>query len=309
MPGLTPGRNPFATEGAWLRCALHAHTTNSDGELAPERVVAHYDRAGFDVLAITDHFVRTEAASTETLLVIPSTEIDADASGENAHVLGLGVRDAPARPQGGFAPLEEVVRWIDEHGGVPYLAHTYWSGLRTGLWEECPGLVGLEVYNAGCELEVGRGFGGTHWDEALERGRLLYGIATDDSHHPGYDTGHAWVWTRCTERSADAVLAALRDGVFYSSCGPVIHELEVGDDAVHVRCSPVASAILMTGRRRGSSVNAGRMGYSHRGRAVATNDDGEIVEARLRRPPRAPYGRLELTDRHGRRAWTNPLWM
>ena len=33
------------------------------------------------------------------------------------------------------------------NGGVPYLAHTYWSGLRTDQWEDCEGLArdrGLE---------------------------------------------------------------------------------------------------------------------------------------------------------------------
>ena len=303
------GADPFAADGTWLRCALHAHTTNSDGDLPPDKLVRHYARAGFDVLAITDHFVRTEVASTDSLLVIPSTEIDATADGQNAHVLGLGVDAEPTRPEGEFAPLEEVVAWVGEHGGVPYLAHTYWSGLRTERWEDCRGLVGIEVYNAGCELEVGRGYGGTHWDEALERGRLLYGIATDDAHNAGYDTACAWVWARCGERSQAAVLEALRSGAFYSSCGPVIHEVEVTGDAVRVRCSPVASAILMTGRRRGSAVHAGRMGYTFRGRALATSDDGEIVEARLARPSRTPYGRVEVTDREGRRAWTNPLWM
>ena len=51
----------FAREGEWLRCALHAHSTRSDGELAPDALAAHYARAGYDVLAITDHWRRTEA--------------------------------------------------------------------------------------------------------------------------------------------------------------------------------------------------------------------------------------------------------
>ena len=46
MPG------PFDAEGEWLRCALHAHTTNSDGELAPSLLVRHYEWAGFDVLSL-----------------------------------------------------------------------------------------------------------------------------------------------------------------------------------------------------------------------------------------------------------------
>jgi histidinol phosphatase-like PHP family hydrolase len=38
-----------------LLCELHAHTTWSDGALAPAELVDLYGRAGFDVLAITDH--------------------------------------------------------------------------------------------------------------------------------------------------------------------------------------------------------------------------------------------------------------
>ena len=49
----------FLQKGTWLKCALHAHTTNSDGELAPADLVRHYEEAGFDALVITDHWIRT----------------------------------------------------------------------------------------------------------------------------------------------------------------------------------------------------------------------------------------------------------
>ena len=304
MPG------PFDAEGEWLRCALHAHTTNSDGELAPSLLVRHYEWAGFDVLAITDHWVRTVEPSTGRLLVIPGTELNAQAGGpeHDAHVLALGVDADPEPPANGFAPLEEVVAWIAASGGVPYLAHSYWSGLRTDQFEACAGLVGIEVYNAGCELEIGRGDAGLHWDEALERGHLLYGIASDDSHHPGYDSGHAWVWARCTERTQAAVLDALREGRFYSSAGPEIHSLELDDGVLTVRCSPVASATLVAGPRRGARVNAGRLGYPHAAEILDRDAAGAITAARLERPWGAEYGRLELADASGRKAWTNPVW-
>jgi len=300
----------FAGPGEWLRCALHAHTTNSDGELPPEMLVRHYEWAGFDVLAITDHWVRTAQPSTDRLLVIPSTELNAQAGGpeHDAHVLALGVETDPERPEGEFADLADTVAWVHEHGGVAYLAHTYWSGLRTDQFENCDGLLGIEVWNAGCELEVGRGDGSLHWDEALERGRLLYAIATDDSHHPGYDSALAWVWARCAERSREAVLDALRTGRFYSSSGPELHELAVADDHVVVRCSPAASVTLFAGRRRGARVNAGRLGYPHRARVLERTADGAITAALLERPPGAPYGRLEVAGAYGGRAWTNPLW-
>jgi hypothetical protein len=306
--------NPFeAPGGVWLRCALHAHTTNSDGELPPDKLVRHYEWAGFDVLAITDHWVRTAEPSTERLLVIPSTELNATAGGreQDAHVLALGLPVDPQLPEAnaGFAPLAEVVAWIAEQGAVPYLAHTYWSGLRTDQFEECEGLVGIEVWNAGCELEVGRGDSTLHWDEALERGRLLYGIAADDSHHPGFDSAFAWTWVRAAERSQAAVLAALREGTFYGSTGPLIRELAVDEESVEVRCSPAQSVTLVAGRRRGARANAGRLGYPHRTQILETDDDGLITRVRLARPPAAPYGRLELATGDGRRAWTNPLWI
>ena len=301
---------PFEGDGVWLRCALHAHTTNSDGEMAPEMLVRHYEWAGFDVLAITDHWVRTEERSTRKLLVIPSVELNAQAGApeQDAHVLALGVQADPVIPEAEFAPLDEVVEWIRVNGGVPYLAHTYWSGLRTEQWEACEGLVGIEVWNAGCELEVGRGDSSLHWDEALERGRRLLALATDDSHHPGYDSGFAWTMVRVAERSQEAVLEALRAGAFYGSTGPEIDNVELGDDAVTVRCSPAASVTLLSGRQRGSRANAGRLGYPNGCEILERDGSGLITACRLDRPWRTPYGRVEVADASGRRAWTNPLW-
>ena len=190
--------HPFDAEGDWLRCALHAHTTNSDGSMAPGMLVGHYDWAGFDVLAITDHWVRTVERSTKTLLVIPGAELNATLAGSrlDAHVVALGIDSDPVQPDLEFDDLPETLAWVAEHGGLPILAHTYWSGLRTSDFERCDSLALIEVYNAACELEVGRGLASLHWDEALEEGRLLYAVATDDSHHPGYDSAQAWVWVR-----------------------------------------------------------------------------------------------------------------
>ncbi len=302
--------NPWDADGSWLKCALHAHTTNSDGELAPDLLVRHYEWAGYDVLAITDHWVRTQERSTKRLLVIPSTELNAwcGPAENDAHVLALGVEADPEIPDAAFGQLQEVVDWIVANGGVPYLAHTYWSGLRTELWENCDGLVGLEVWNTGCELEVGRGDASLQWDEALERGRTWFALATDDSHHPGYDSGFAWTWVKAAEKSQEAVLDALRTGSFYGSTGPVVHGVEVTDDAVVVHCSPAASVTLFTGRARGARANAGRLGYPNGATVLERDDNGLLTAVRLERPWRQPYGRVEVRDAAGGRAWTNPLW-
>jgi hypothetical protein len=222
-------------------------------------------------------------------------------------VLALGVGADPVLPEGNFAPLQEVVDWISANGGVPYLAHTYWSGLRTEQWWDTRGLFGLEVWNSGCELELGRGDSSLHWDEALEHGRPLFAVATDDSHHPGYDSGLAWTWVRAG-RTQEAILEALRTGAFYGSTGPAIHSVEVCEGEIVVRCSPAQSVTLYCGRWRGARANAGRLGYPNLAEIIERNDDELITAARLQRPHDPPYGRVEVCDAQGRKAWTNPLW-
>lgn len=302
--------DPFTADGTWLRCALHAHTTNSDGELPPAALAEHYARAGYDVLAITDHWRRTETASRSGLLVIPSSELNCLLAGErDGHVLAFGIDEEPLELARTRPDLPAAAAWIAQHGGVAYLAHPYWTGAVSRDLELCDGVAGLEVYNAGCELEVGRGLSAVHWDEVLETGRLCFGIAADDSHHPGFDSDLAWVWVRAVERSQPAVLDALSTGSFYSSTGPLIQEIAVADGAVEVRCSPCRSVTLVTGRERGAAVNAGRLGYRYGAEILSQTDEGAITGARLERPARNPYGRVEVVDLQGRKAWTNPLWI
>lgn len=301
--------NPLATDGTWLRCALHAHTTRSDGELSPQELVRHYEAADFDVLAITDHWVRTEAESTERLLVIPSSELSFVLPGDaEGHLLAFGIDEDPLEFVRTRPDLAAAATWVAEHAGVAYLAHPYWTGVAASGFSLGEDVAGLEVYNGGCELETGRGHSTVHWDDLLERGEHCHGIASDDSHHAELDSRVAWVWARVRERSQAAVLAALASGSFYSSAGPVLHELDADDGIVEVRCSPCQRVTLCAGKRRGSSVSAGPQGYRHRGEILEESDDGEITAARLQRPPAAPFGRLELVDAHGRKAWTNPLW-
>ncbi len=292
----------------WLRCALHAHTTNSDGELAPRTLVKHYERAGYDVLAVTDHWVRSDPPSTERLLVLPSAELNCELPGErDGHVLALGIDDALASLEGDRLDLAGTGAWIVAHGGVAYLAHPYWTGVTPGLLELPETVSGIEVYNAGCELEIGRGLATVHWDELLEAGTRCFALATDDSHHPGFDSDLAWTWLR-SEPTADAVLEALRAGSFYGSTGPRIMSVAVANGAVEVHCDPCQSVTVVFGISSGASVRAGRLGYRYGGEILATTPDGSITAAQLDLSEAAKYARVEIADARGRRAWTNPIW-
>lgn len=295
----------------WLRCALHAHTTGSDGELSAGALCRHYARAGYDVLAITDHWRCSEPEDDAGLLVLPGVELNCMLpGGRDGHVLGFGVEAAPeelAALGAEYADLERTGEWVVEHGGVAYLAHPYWTGVTPGTLELPDSVAGVEVFNAGCELEVGRGLSSVHWDELLEAGRRCHAIATDDSHHPGFDSDFAWTWLRVEECTTAAVLGALAAGELYASTGPRIEALRVEEGTVEVRCDPCRSVTLLTGRTRGAAVHAGRLGYRHGGDVLETAGGG-VVRARLVAPEPALYGRLELVDLDGRKAWSNVLW-
>ncbi len=112
-----------------------------------------------------------------------------------------------------------------------------------------------------------------HWDELLDAGRPCFALATDDSHHPGFDSDLAWTWVRA-ERTQEAVLEALRTGCFYGTTGPRIADVVVGDGAVEVRCDPCRSVTVVFGVSSGAAVHAGRLGYRY---------GGEILEATTRR--------------------------
>lgn len=301
---------PWTTDGIWLRCALHAHTSRSDGELAPRHLARHYARAGYDVLAITDHWRITDDDSVDGLLVIPSVELNCILPGaRDGHVLGYGVSAEEAELHElaqSHADLQATSNWIEAHGGIAFLAHPYWTGVTPGL--ELPdNVVGMEVYNAGCELETGRGLSVVHWDELLEGGSLCPGIAGDDSHYPAYDSDLAWTWVRAQERSQAAVLAALVEGSGYSSTGPVIHGITREGDSVEVRCTPCRSVTLISGKATGAAVHTGRLGYRHAGRELECDRDGLVVRARLDIPPSAKHVRVEVADAAGRKAWSNPI--
>jgi hypothetical protein len=300
--------HPFPQgDGVWLRCQLHAHTTNSDGDATPAGLCAHYRALGFDVLAITDHWHVTSHAH-DGLVVIPSSELSCHHPGPagEAEALALGVDVLPEERQP-FASLEAMAAWIGAHGGVPVLCHPYWSGLQPADLDAAPSLVAVEIWNGGSELLNGNGLSTVHWDDALQRGRMLWGMATDDCHRPGLDSHLGWTWVHAPERSAEAALDALRQGRSYGSAGPRIEAVEVAGDGVEVRCSPARAVRLRSGPWDGCSVVADPRHGSWRGQVLGRGERELIVAARFEFPEYWRWARVEVEDEAGRRAWGNPF--
>jgi 3',5'-nucleoside bisphosphate phosphatase len=120
-----------------LLCELHAYTTWSDGELSLGAVVDLYGTAGFDVLCVTDHVLRSDdpwplrlgrpcldgtnvgaylaelecerarALSAYGLLLVPGLELTYnDPDPEAAHAVALGLRSLVAMDDRAVAAME-----------------------------------------------------------------------------------------------------------------------------------------------------------------------------------------------------------
>lgn len=306
--------DPFSTDGVWLKTQLHCHTTNSDGVGAPADLFARYEAAGYDVVAITDHWFITDVPSTERTLAIPGAELNAGIPGRprGMHVTSIGVGELPEDPAvlGAYAFPDptSAARWIGERGGLAFVAHPVWSGLDRRMLLDAEGFTGIEVFNAVCEGLNGRGNAGTIWDQVLEAGGNLAGIATDDAHHHELDVDLAWTWVRAEERSPAAVLEAVRAGSFYSSAGPRILEARRENGHVIVRCTPARGVILRTRWETGATVWGEPRPRAFSGEPLEVDGDGLITAARLALEHHdLPFHRVIVRDVAGLEAWTNPI--
>ena len=129
----------------------------------------------------------------------------------------------------------------------------------------------------------------------LAEDRRAGAYAADDAHlrAGAPDAFGGWAEVRSEALEAGAILAALKAGHYYSSQGPEIHAVEVGEGSVAVRCLP-ARGVLLAGR--GTA------------RARALGED--IVECELPLAAFAgSYFGVTVMDAAGRRARTNPVWL
>ena len=85
----------FESEGRWFRGNLHMHTTDSDGRLDPVSAREEYRKAGYDFIAVTDHWHMSENVPSKegSMLEISGVEYDTGdmVHSKVFHILGIGM--------------------------------------------------------------------------------------------------------------------------------------------------------------------------------------------------------------------------
>ena len=299
----------------WYKGNIHTHTTESDGDAEPAKVVSWFRRHGYDFLVLSDHNHLTifeygaGKRRFKRPLLVPGEEVSANIKGGTVpiHINGIGLsRVVEPIDAGEIVPtIQANVNAIRQAGGISSINHPNykWAFDHTHL-RLIEGLNMLEVFNGHPATNVYGGPGKFSydeiWDGVLSAGVVVFGVATDDSHNyhdfspAKSNPGRGWVSVRAAELSQDAIVDGLATGEFYASSGVALKDLEASEDGIRLEIDPEPFRLYTT-RFTGKD-----------GRLLAEVDGNEAEYV-----PRGDEGyvRAVVTSSGHMKAWTQPVFL
>lgn len=299
----------------WFKGNTHTHTLNSDGDSTPYDVVKWYREHGYNFVFITDHEYITNVGVLNELfgkagsfVVISGQEVTDRFDSKPLHINALGI-DSVVMPNalaGSVATLQKNIDDVRAKGGVPQLNHPNFGwALTAAEIKQLKNITLVEIFN-GHPLVNNLGGGGSPsaeqiWDDVLSSGRVMYGIADDDSHYfkrPGDKTaplpGQAWVYVRASELTPTAVLSALDRGDFYASTGVELEEYSADGSGIALKIK----------EQRGSKY---RIEFIGRGGRVFAESAQSPATYRFK--GNELYVRAKVYESNGKLAWTQPIYV
>lgn len=286
----------YNTTGRWFKGNTHIHSIASDGGMSIPEIAELYAAVQYDFIFCTDHWVCSDVEQRDRdapLLLMDGIELDGDDStGAYFHVVCLGGTQGITSEDG----LESGMRKAREQGALLVLAHPHWTGNTledADRWD----FDGIEIYNHVTHWLNGKGDSVVHWDAMLERNSDTLGLAVDDAHlkpeHPGWNGG--WIVVNAPDLSKEAILAAIRHGNYYSSCGPEFKSITHDNGSLHIDCSPVQFIRLV--------------GPAYAGWRAGSFDGQLLTQATVEIPAAWAHAYIEIEDASGKRAWSNTLFI
>ncbi len=290
--------NPFDRDGNWYKCALHVHTTTSDGDVDVPTRLKQYRGAGYNAVAVTDHWKTNDLTgfSDEDFLAIngmefhPQTSTDASAH----HFVGLDLphplsldRDKPA---------QTLIDKVLDVGGKVIYAHPYWTAHTLEELLEVKGYIGVEVYNSHCDLSNVKGYSSVHIDQLLNNGRIIGLVGVDDIHKSGW-IDHGWTMIKAKGLNKDDIMDAISTGSYYCSNGAVIDDCRIKDGKITLQCPPASEIRFLF-----NGAGGGRRYKADNGSTI-TQAEWDFSENRRE----VDWIRAEVIDENGKYAWTSPF--
>lgn len=246
-PGCNDAGKPATSsiEGAWYKGDLHAHSTHSDGDSSVQEVLSTAESIGLDFFVLTDHDGSMDG--------LPSQWDDPDYR-SNAMILlygaewttGLGHANVWASE-----PFDYTDLWVSNrnrdaraaidaaHAQGALFSINHPSAFLCCPWEyeDDEAVDAIEVWNA-TYLMPNFNYISTSefWEEHLLAGRRITGLGGSDTHElKAFQSlflrlAEPTTWIFAAERSADALLEAIRKGRVSISSEPSGPRIELQAD-------------------------------------------------------------------------------
>ncbi len=293
----------YGRELCSYRSSLHTHCKTSDGQFTADEIIEKYSAEGYDVFAFTDHRKSNRVSELDDrgMTLISGMEIHPQGPrGITWHFVGLGVPEDFTEPQGDGQACIDAVNAL---GGVMICAHPYWCGFTSTEIATLKGLAGIEVFNTSTRY-IGRAYNMQVWDELNDAGILHPAVAVDDT-HGSRDLFMGWTMVMTNEPlSQKAVIQAIKDGDFYATQGPKFTRLSYEGGIFEAEFTPCTEVIGL------SNLSSGHLGMVENINGPSSGIQ-EVTSCRftLNRNRPNSWFRLQVRDRNGRFAWTNPFFV
>ena len=317
--------SPYEFGGHQHKVQLHAHTTKSDGDHAPEWVMQEYAKQGYRAVAITDHDYpgRTttdlEEPAENPLIHIPGVEYSGDAISRSwNHMLGINLQTIHHAE--GVGNRQAQIDQAHAEGGLAYLCHPYDEHIHRRGWNESDiltlvqGYDGIEIYNGSSYHEPGGRDYPFKVDAALMAGRRINVIAVDDFHRnpeTSMDRGYVVVNTHADENTVtrEEIVTALKKGNYFSAgrvsplhpVSPRFTDIAVQGNTLSVKTDKPADIEFITARN-----NYYREGPNY------VHIETAVTAAAYTALPEDQFVRIKATVRENglvSYAWSNPIYV
>ncbi|MBN2853022.1 MAG: CehA/McbA family metallohydrolase [Clostridia bacterium] len=305
-------KTTFITEGKWYKGNTHMHTTRSDGKRTPEEAIEIYKNLGYDFLVMSDHnlYFNNNKFDSNKFLILSGIEFntnDRQNPHRTHHITALKKyteKDEFTDDQRfewpfwddefGYQVTNKLIENVNAHDNFTILAHPNWS---CSYPEELLGLQNfnaIEVWNNECEAVSTTGNGEYYYDYLLKKGRRVLAIASDDVHSYNDRAIGGYIVVKAAQFTKESLAASIISGSYYSSTGPEIHQFYIEDNVVHAK---------------GSDCESIRLVFHYRGKTFYGNKNESINEISYNLNGNERYVRCEFIDHHGKKAWSNPIYL
>ncbi|MCH2309116.1 MAG: CehA/McbA family metallohydrolase [SAR202 cluster bacterium] len=297
----------------WYKGNIHTHTTESDGDEEPIKVTKWYKDHGYDFLVLTDHNHRTmldyqeDNSTLDIPLMIPGEEVTLNVGDIPVHINGIGIERVvePIDAKDVVSTIQANVDAIRQAGGIASINHpNYKWAINHNHMIQVNGATLIEVFNghAGTNSYGSKTKPSTEeiWDKILSSGKMIFGAATDDSHHyHDFDRrkanpGRGWICVQAKSLTQDDIMNSLKEGDFYSSTGVELDNLKITESSIEIN-------VREEGHCEFTTVFTGT-----NGRKLFDTDS---FSPRYKIPNTEQYVRATIYSSSGAKAWIQPKFI